>query len=107
MASAAHLAGRAAGASRLPQRTARARAQDHGSRRSSRRTPTARNRDLLIAGALLHDIGKLEELTYDIATDYSVEGNLLGHIAIGAGMLRDVAAGIEGFPADLRSSSST
>jgi 3'-5' exoribonuclease len=59
------------------------------------------NRDLLVAGALLHDIGKLEELTYNIATDYSVEGNLVGHIVIGVGMVRDVAAGIEGFPAEL------
>ncbi len=48
-------------------------------------------RDLVIAGALLHDIGKLEELTYDPAIDYSVEGNLIGHIVIGASMLRDLA----------------
>ncbi len=33
-------------------------------------------RDLLIAGALLHDIGKLRELSYDTTTDYTVEGNL-------------------------------
>jgi 3'-5' exoribonuclease len=58
-------------------------------------------RDLLIAGALLHDIGKLEELTYEVATDYSVVGNLVGHIVIGVGIVRDVAAGIEGFPPDL------
>ena len=58
-------------------------------------------RDLLIAGALLHDIGKLQELTYDIATDYSVEGNLVGHIVIGVGMVRDEARGIPGFPPDL------
>lgn len=47
-------------------------------------------RDFLIAGALLHDLGKLEELTYDPAIDYSLEGNLVGHIVIGAGMLRDL-----------------
>ena len=58
-------------------------------------------RDLLIAGALLHDIGKLQELTYDIATDYSVEGNLVGHIVIGVGMVRDEAREIPGFPPDL------
>jgi len=46
-------------------------------------------RDLLIAGALLHDIGKLQELSYETATDYSVEGNLIGHIVIGVGMLKD------------------
>ena len=49
-------------------------------------------RDLLIAGALLHDIGKLRELAYETTTDYTVEGNLVGHIVIGAGMLRDAAA---------------
>lgn len=58
-------------------------------------------RDLVIAGALLHDIGKLQELTYDVATDYSVEGNLLGHIVIGVGMVRDAIREIPGFPQDL------
>jgi len=48
-------------------------------------------RDLLIAGALLHDIGKLRELAYDMTTEYTVEGNLVGHIVIGAGMLRAAA----------------
>jgi len=46
-------------------------------------------RDMVIAGALLHDLGKLEELTYDAAIDYSVEGNLIGHIVMGATLLRD------------------
>jgi 3'-5' exoribonuclease len=55
-------------------------------------------RDLLIAGALLHDIGKLQELTYEVATDYSVEGNLIGHIVLGTGMVRDIARQIDGFP---------
>ena len=36
------------------------------------------NQDLLTAGALLHDIGKLEELDYDRSTSYSREGNLVG-----------------------------
>ncbi len=58
-------------------------------------------RDLVIAGALLHDIGKLRELDYDVAVDYSVEGNLLGHIFIGAAMVRDAAAQIPNFPPDL------
>jgi len=49
-------------------------------------------RDLLIAGALLHDIGKLRELSYELTTDYTVEGNLVGHIVIGVGMLKDAAA---------------
>lgn len=58
-------------------------------------------RDLLIAGALLHDIGKLRELTYDVTIDYSVEGNLVGHITIGAGMVRDAIREIPDFPRDL------
>ena len=52
-------------------------------------------RDLLIAGTLLHDIGKLRELSYDLTTDYTVEGNLVGHIVIGIGMFREAA---ENFP---------
>lgn len=46
-------------------------------------------RDLLIAGALLHDIGKLREMSYETTTDYTLEGNLVGHLVIGVGMLRD------------------
>ena len=59
------------------------------------------NRDLLIAGAILHDIGKLRELNYGVTTDYSVEGNLIGHITIGSAMVRDAARAIDGFPEDL------
>lgn len=40
--------------------------------------------DLVVAGALLHDIGKLDELAYDCITTYSRRGNLLGHITLGA-----------------------
>jgi 3'-5' exoribonuclease len=58
-------------------------------------------RDLLIAGALLHDIGKLRELSYDTTTDYTVEGNLIGHIVIGVGMLRDAAADFPEVPPEL------
>jgi 3'-5' exoribonuclease len=56
--------------------------------------------DFVIAGAILHDLGKLRELDYDLATSYSLEGNLLGHITIGVRMLHDAAAKIDGFPAD-------
>jgi 3'-5' exoribonuclease len=58
-------------------------------------------RDLVIAGALLHDIGKLVELDYDVAIDYSLEGNLIGHIVIGAALVRELAREIEGFPPEL------
>jgi 3'-5' exoribonuclease len=58
-------------------------------------------RDLLVAGALLHDLGKLDELSYSLTTEYTVAGNLVGHIAIGLGMLRDEARAIDGFPPTL------
>jgi 3'-5' exoribonuclease len=58
-------------------------------------------RDLVLAGALLHDIGKLEELAYTHAAEYTVEGNLRGHIVIGAAMVRDAVREIEGFPPDV------
>ena len=40
------------------------------------------NKDLLYAGVILHDLGKVKELSGPIATTYTVEGNLLGHISI-------------------------
>jgi 3'-5' exoribonuclease len=58
--------------------------------------------DLLLAGAILHDLGKVEELSYDGVTSYSRTGNLLGHITIGVTMVREEVRGIEGFPEDLR-----
>ncbi len=56
------------------------------------------NRDILLAGAFLHDIGKVRELTYRAGFDYSDEGRLLGHIVLGLEMLREKAAQISGFP---------
>ena len=50
------------------------------------------NRDLLISGILLHDIGKCYELDDFIATSYTVEGNLIGHISIMHGHLMEIAA---------------
>jgi 3'-5' exoribonuclease len=58
--------------------------------------------DLLLAGAILHDLGKLDELRYDGVATYSRAGNLLGHITIGVMMVREELRGIEGFPDDLR-----
>jgi 3'-5' exoribonuclease len=59
--------------------------------------------DLVLAGAILHDIGKLQELAYDNgAISYTRDGNLVGHIAIGVVVVRDTARGISGFPDDLR-----
>jgi len=60
------------------------------------------NKDLLTAGALLHDIGKLEELDYDRTTSYSREGNLVGHVTLGVMMARTAMAAIPDFPDVLR-----
>jgi 3'-5' exoribonuclease len=56
------------------------------------------NADVLLAGTLLHDIGKLQELDYDLSTSYSREGRLLGHIMLGSTLVREAAQSIEGFP---------
>ena len=48
------------------------------------------NRDLLIAGVLLHDVGKTAELGGVISSEYTEEGKLLGHISIGTGWLTEV-----------------
>jgi len=57
--------------------------------------------DLLLAGIVLHDIGKIEELRYARAIDYTTEGRLLGHIMIGAQMVREKIRAIPQFPAPL------
>ena len=56
------------------------------------------DKDLLIAGAILHDIGKTRELEYDNRIMYSVEGRLLTHIVIGVGMIDEKIATIPDFP---------
>ena len=58
--------------------------------------------DLLLAGVVLHDIGKIHELTYDRSFGYSTEGQLIGHICIGSRMIDDKIRGIPGFPDRLR-----
>ena len=60
------------------------------------------NADLVVAGAILHDIGKLRELQYDTTTTYTREGNLVGHITLGAMMVQEACAAIPGFPDALR-----
>lgn len=55
-------------------------------------------RDLLLTAAMCHDIGKTKELSSFPENDYTDEGQLLGHIVIGAQMIAEKAAGIEGFP---------
>jgi 3'-5' exoribonuclease len=59
------------------------------------------NRDLLVAGALLHDVGKVREMTYLRAFDYSDEGKLIGHITIGVEMVQQRISALPGFPVEL------
>jgi len=62
------------------------------------------NEDLVLAGVVLHDIGKLQELAYEGgAGSYTRDGNLVGHIALGLMMVREACASISGFPIELRS----
>lgn len=60
------------------------------------------NRDLLITAALLHDIGKTRELSAFPMNDYTDEGQLLGHIYMGAQMIYDLAGKIPEFPVVLK-----
>ena len=56
------------------------------------------NRDLIVSAAIFHDIGKLEELSTFPENDYTDEGQLLGHIMIGAEMVGERIRTIPGFP---------
>ncbi|MEK7313655.1 MAG: HD domain-containing protein [Deltaproteobacteria bacterium] len=56
------------------------------------------NKDLLISGAILHDIGKIYELSYSRTFDYTDEGRLLGHITIGVELVDSKINAIADFP---------
>ena len=60
------------------------------------------NRDLLLSGAFLHDIGKLHELTYQRSIAYTTKGQLLGHMIIELEMLHDKLKLLPGFPEELK-----
>ena len=59
------------------------------------------NRDLVITGGILHDIGKIHEFSYGRIIDYTDEGRLIGHIVMGAEMVDNRIASLKGFPAGL------
>jgi 3'-5' exoribonuclease len=59
------------------------------------------HRDLLMAGALLHDVGKTREFTYQRDMDYSDEGRLLGHVVLSDQMIAERLAAIPDFPPEL------
>jgi 3'-5' exoribonuclease len=59
------------------------------------------DRDLLLAGGMLHDIGKIYEFNYDSLIEYSDEGRLIGHIVMGVEMINKKIEAIPDFPAPL------
>ncbi len=60
------------------------------------------NRDLLLTGAFLHDIGKIHELTYNRSFSYTTRGQLLGHMVIELEMLQAKLMRVPGFPESLK-----
>jgi 3'-5' exoribonuclease len=60
------------------------------------------NPDLLVTGAILHDIGKVKELSWKTNFAYTLEGQMIGHISIAQGMLREKVKDLAPFPERLR-----
>jgi 3'-5' exoribonuclease len=60
------------------------------------------NIDLIMTGAILHDIGKTRELAWKTSFRYTLEGQLVGHISIAMGMLREKIQTLPDFPDKLR-----
>src|SRR5215469_3590988 len=58
--------------------------------------------DLLLTAAMLHDVGKLDELCYERAIGYTVEGQLLGHIVMEIETVSKAMNAVEGFPPNLK-----
>ena len=59
------------------------------------------DRDLLITGAFLHDLGKVKELKFEPQIDYSDEGRLVGHLSLGVTMVDEKLAGLKDFPDEI------
>ena len=64
--------------------------------------PESLHRDLLLTGVLLHDIGKVQELTWEAGFEYSVEGVLLGHIQMGMALVEKAMEKLPEFPPRLK-----
>ncbi len=62
----------------------------------------AMSRDLLLLGGLFHDIGKIFELTFEKGTEYSKEGQLIGHHVLGCELVDRITARIPNFPEELK-----
>ena len=58
--------------------------------------------DLVVTGAILHDIGKVKELSWKSSFGYTLEGQMIGHISIAQGMLREKVMQLAPFPEKLR-----
>ncbi|MBW2305207.1 MAG: CRISPR-associated endonuclease Cas3'' [Deltaproteobacteria bacterium] len=54
--------------------------------------------ELLLAGAFLHDVGKVREFHFDRKIDYTGEGRLLGHLVLGVAMVEEKLSAMRGFP---------
>ncbi len=59
------------------------------------------DRDLLVVGAILHDIGKVDEFAYDLCIDYSDAGRLLGHMVLGLQILDEKVRSLKDFPSEV------
>jgi 3'-5' exoribonuclease len=60
------------------------------------------DRELVVAGLVLHDLGKIEELSFERGFRYTTRGQLLGHISIGLGIVQEKIRAIPDFPGDLK-----
>ncbi|PLX43907.1 MAG: hypothetical protein C0609_06815 [Deltaproteobacteria bacterium] len=60
------------------------------------------NRDLLVTGAFLHDLGKMRELKSTAGFDYTLEGRFAGHIVMGRDLFLQKVASIDSFPDEIR-----
>ena len=60
------------------------------------------DRDVLLAGIFLHDLGKLDEMTHELCVDYTTAGRLIGHVQMGADLAQVRINAIPGFPENLR-----
>jgi 3'-5' exoribonuclease len=60
------------------------------------------NLDLLLVGAIFHDIGKIWELSYDNSISYTNVGKLVGHLVMGSELIENKARNIKGFPEELK-----
>ncbi len=58
--------------------------------------------DLLLTGTILHDIGKIDELSYERSFGYTTEGHLLGHITLELELVTKKIDALEGFPRELK-----